>query len=132
MITVCTNCKKKFDNEKYYGICPKCGAFHYHRSEADHAEFHRLYDYGYQHNEYDDHQRFHDNYDNDSEASHKQNASVNQYTSNKTSSQKQNPEKKPKNFSCLFFIIFFLVWIFSIMSTLGVDFRDIFEELFSF
>ena len=23
----CYNCNKKFDYEKYYGICPKCGCF---------------------------------------------------------------------------------------------------------
>lgn len=61
----CANCKKNFDMEKYYGICPKCCAFN-RPSAADqqHKEYHSMYDNGYNHSEQAAHQVHHDYYDN--------------------------------------------------------------------
>lgn len=37
----CFNCHKKFDYEKYYGICPKCGCFNKKESQQEsHEELH--------------------------------------------------------------------------------------------
>ena len=61
----CSNCKKNFDMEKYYGICPKCGAFNRPTTSAQqHQEYHNMYDNGYDHSEKANHQVHHDRYDN--------------------------------------------------------------------
>ena len=46
MKIICSSCHKKFDNDKYYGICPKCGAFNRinYSEEEDHKRFHEMYD----------------------------------------------------------------------------------------
>ena len=46
MKIICASCHKKFDNDKYYGICPKCGAFNRinYSEEEDHKRFHEMYD----------------------------------------------------------------------------------------
>ena len=37
----CFNCRKEFDYEKYYGICPKCGCFNQKESrEERHEDLH--------------------------------------------------------------------------------------------
>lgn len=39
----CYNCNKKFDYEKYYGICPKCGCFNRQETaEEQHEAVHDL------------------------------------------------------------------------------------------
>lgn len=62
----CSRCKKQFEEEKYYWICPKCGL--YNRKDAatelEHQMLHDKYDHGYEHTEQDNHQNFHDTYDN--------------------------------------------------------------------
>ena len=46
----CFNCGKKFDYEKYYGICPKCGSFNREETaQEQHQRYHEEYDNGYQH-----------------------------------------------------------------------------------
>ena len=81
----CTSCHKKFDNDKYYGICPKCGAFnnlHFggndahgrlhemyddknaHSDYAEHEQLHETYDYKNAHSDYAKHEQFHKKYDN--------------------------------------------------------------------
>ncbi len=51
----CYNCGKKFDYEKYYGICPKCGCFNKKETaEEQHQRYHDAYDGGYQHSEHTD------------------------------------------------------------------------------
>ncbi len=48
----CYNCKKNFDYEKYYGICPKCGCFNRKVTpQEQHQEYHDTYDKGYRHTE---------------------------------------------------------------------------------
>ncbi|MCI8374145.1 MAG: hypothetical protein HFI29_01725 [Lachnospiraceae bacterium] len=48
----CFNCGKKFDYEKYYGICPKCGCFNKEETaQEQHQRYHDEYDNGYQHSE---------------------------------------------------------------------------------
>lgn len=44
----CSNCKKKFDNDQYHGICPKCGAFNRVTTaeQEDHDRYHQMYDSG--------------------------------------------------------------------------------------
>ena len=65
MKITCKNCHKKFDNEKYYGICPKCGAFNrLHVSEEEHMNYHNMYDGGDTHSEYEKHEKLHEMYDN--------------------------------------------------------------------
>lgn len=49
----CFNCGKKFDYEKYYGICPKCGCFNKtETAKEQHQRFHDVYDGGYRHSEH--------------------------------------------------------------------------------
>lgn len=51
----CSNCGKKFDYEKYYGICPKCGSFHKKETAGEqHQRYHDAYDGGYRHSEHTD------------------------------------------------------------------------------
>ena len=46
----CFNCGKSFDYEKYYGICPKCGAYNRENTpEEEHRELHERYDSAEQH-----------------------------------------------------------------------------------
>ena len=62
----CTSCHKKFDNDKYYGICPKCGAFnnlHFGGNDA-HGRLHEMYDDKNAHSDYAKHEQFHKKYDN--------------------------------------------------------------------
>ncbi len=41
----CYSCGKNFDYEKYYGICPKCGAYNRENTpEDEHKELHKEYD----------------------------------------------------------------------------------------
>lgn len=41
----CYSCNKNFDYEKYYGICPKCGAYNKKETpQEEHQELHRQYD----------------------------------------------------------------------------------------
>lgn len=48
----CYNCKKNFDYEKYYGICPKCGCYNKRETqEEQHQKYHDEYDKGYTHGE---------------------------------------------------------------------------------
>lgn len=48
----CFSCKKKFDYEKYYGICPKCGGYNKPETPAEqHQAYHDTYDGGYSHSE---------------------------------------------------------------------------------
>ena len=48
----CFQCGKNFDEEKYYGICPKCGAFHNKVTPKEqHQQYHDQYDGGYRHRE---------------------------------------------------------------------------------
>lgn len=45
MKVTCISCHKKFDNDKYYGICPKCGAFNkLHLGVDEHERYHQMYD----------------------------------------------------------------------------------------
>ena len=49
----CFNCGKKFDYEKYYGICPKCGCFNKtETAKEQHQRYHDAYDGGYRHSEH--------------------------------------------------------------------------------
>ena len=66
MTIKCVKCGKMYDEEKYYGICPKCGRYNREESagEKEHQEMHKKYDDGYSHTENDDHHRFHKEYDN--------------------------------------------------------------------
>lgn len=49
----CFQCGKKFDYEKYYGICPKCGCFNKNEtSQEQHQRYHDEYDNGYRHTEH--------------------------------------------------------------------------------
>ncbi len=49
----CFSCGKKFDYEKYYGICPKCGCFNKtETSQEQHQRYHDAYDGGYRHSEH--------------------------------------------------------------------------------
>ena len=62
----CTSCHKKFDNDKYYGICPKCGAFnnlHFGGNDA-HGRLHEMYDDKNAHSDYAEHEQLHETYDN--------------------------------------------------------------------
>ena len=62
----CTSCHKKFDNDKYYGICPKCGAFnnlHFGGNDA-HGRLHEMYDDKNAHSDYAEHEKLHETYDN--------------------------------------------------------------------
>lgn len=65
MKVTCTSCHKKFDNDKYYGICPKCGAFNRisHSEQEDHQRFHEMYDDTNAHSEYGKHEHYHEEYD---------------------------------------------------------------------
>jgi len=47
----CFSCKKNFDYDKYYGICPKCGCYNKPEPSRQHQEYHDLYDNGYTHSE---------------------------------------------------------------------------------
>ena len=48
----CLHCGKNFDEERYYGICPKCGAFHSKATpQEQHQQYHDQYDGGYRHKE---------------------------------------------------------------------------------
>ena len=61
----CTSCHKKFDNDKYYGICPKCGAFnnlHFGGNDA-HGRLHEMYDDKNAHSDYAEHEQLHETYD---------------------------------------------------------------------
>lgn len=66
MLIKCVKCGKTYDEEKYFGICPKCGRYNREEnaSEKEHQELHNMYDDGYSHTEEDDHHRFHKAYDN--------------------------------------------------------------------
>ena len=65
MKITCISCHKKFDNDKYYGICPKCGAFNrlHLGLDDDHQRFHEMYDNGDVHSEYGKHGQYHEQYD---------------------------------------------------------------------
>lgn len=65
MKVTCISCHKKFDNDKYYGICPKCGAFNrlHLGLDDDHQRFHEMYDNGDVHSEYGKHGQYHEQYD---------------------------------------------------------------------
>lgn len=39
----CSNCRKKFDYENFYGLCPKCGAYNAKPVEEAHEDLHRFY-----------------------------------------------------------------------------------------
>ena len=140
MKITCTNCRKKFDKEKYYGICPKCGTFHYRSAEEQHAEMHKLYD-DYEHNEYYDHDKYHQMYDNSdhyennqtynssehyndlsnsySEKQYKPAPSVSTSRVNSNSNKKSQANKKSqtnkKNSGCLPSFIVVLIWIIIIL-----------------
>ena len=48
----CFSCRKKFDYEKYYGICPKCGCYNKpETAQEQHQAYHDKYDGGYSHSE---------------------------------------------------------------------------------
>jgi len=48
----CSECKKLYSYEKYYGICPKCGRYNRESTAADeHQKLHDKYDGGYIHTE---------------------------------------------------------------------------------
>ena len=66
MKVTCISCHKKFDNDKYYGICPKCGAFNrlHLGLDDDHQRFHEMYDNGDVHSEHGKHGQYHEQYDN--------------------------------------------------------------------
>ncbi len=66
MLIKCAKCGKTYDEEKYFGICPKCGRYNREEdaSKKEHQELHNMYDDGYAHTEEDDHHRFHEAYDN--------------------------------------------------------------------
>ena len=65
MKVTCISCHKKFDNDKYYGICTKCGAFNrlHLGLDDDHQRFHEMYDNGDVHSEYGKHGQYHEQYD---------------------------------------------------------------------
>lgn len=65
MLIKCVKCGKTYDEEKYFGICPKCGRYNREEnaSEKEHQELHNMYDDGYAHTEEDGHHRFHEAYD---------------------------------------------------------------------
>ncbi len=67
MKVTCISCHKKFDNDKYYGICPKCGAFNkLHFGVDDHASLHQMYDDDKNmHSDYASHESLHQMYDDD-------------------------------------------------------------------
>ena len=56
----------KFDNDKYYGICPKCGAFNkLHLGVDEHERYHQMYDDDKNaHSEQAVHEQYHERYDN--------------------------------------------------------------------
>ena len=66
MKVTCISCHKKFDNDKYYGICPKCGAFNkLHFGVDEHERYHQMYDEDKDvHSERTSHEQFHKQYDN--------------------------------------------------------------------
>ena len=71
MKVTCISCHKKFDNDKYYGICPKCGAFNklHFGVDDDHEHFHQMYDDDKNaHSEYAGHEHYHEKYDDDKNA----------------------------------------------------------------
>lgn len=66
MKVTCISCHKKFDNDKYYGICPKCGAFNkLHLGVDEHERYHQMYDDDKNaHSEQAVHEQYHEKYDN--------------------------------------------------------------------
>lgn len=66
MKVTCISCHKKFDNDKYYGICPKCGAFNkLHLGVDEHERYHQMYDDDKNaHSEQAVHEQYHERYDN--------------------------------------------------------------------
>ena len=65
MKVTCISCHKKFDNDKYYGICPKCGAFNkLHLGVDEHERYHQMYDDDKNaHSEQAVHEQYHERYD---------------------------------------------------------------------
>ena len=39
----CSNCRKKFDYDNFYGLCPKCGAYNAKPAGEVHEDLHRFY-----------------------------------------------------------------------------------------
>ena len=66
MKVTCISCHKKFNNDKYYGICPKCGAFNkLHLGVDEHERYHKMYDDDKNaHSEQAVHEQYHERYDN--------------------------------------------------------------------
>ncbi len=109
MKITCENCHKKFDNEKYYGICPKCGAFNrLHVSEEEHMSYHNMYDGSDTHSEYEKHEKFHEMYDNTT--AHTK-VSTGAYDENGKKVSKTG-QKKGRVFSIVFIIFWFLFFGF--------------------
>ena len=117
MKIVCENCHKKFDNEKYYGICPKCGAFNrLHTTEEEHMSYHDMYDGGNSHSEYEKHEKLHEVYDN-----------ITAHTKVNTGAYDENGKKRTKtgtdkgrssNIFGFFLVFFFVLFINFILCVL--------------
>ncbi len=125
MKIICASCHKKFDNDKYYGICPKCGAFNRinYSEEEDHKRFHEMYDDTNGHSEYGKHEHYHEEYD-DTKAHADVFASTGRV--NTTFSDKSNGRKTNKGVS-----IAKIIWIIIIASFLLNFFGGIFMTLYS-
>ena len=99
MIIKCTKCGKMYDEEKYYGICPKCGRYNREESTGDkeHQELHNMYDGGYEHTEEKNHHRYHEAYD--STYRHTTEQGEREADSRQTGSEhgEQTQQKRPMN-----------------------------------
>lgn len=63
-LITCSKCRKIYDYDKYYGICPKCARYNSDKTSVqEHQEYHDKYDGGYNHSAQDDHHSYHQKYD---------------------------------------------------------------------
>ncbi len=124
----CYNCNKNFDNDKYHGICPKCGSFNRNATAAEqHQAYHNMYDNGYDHSEQANHQAHHDRYDNgySHNEPHNQQSRVNdvdRYSPYRNSVPVENQKHKMP----LVFKIFLVIFIINFVVTFLVSFLGVF------
>ncbi|MGN0506087.1 MAG: hypothetical protein ACI4FZ_05960 [Lachnospiraceae bacterium] len=116
MIIKCTKCGKMYDDEKYYGICPKCGRYNKaeNQGEQEHQALHDKYDGGYEHTEEENHHRFHNEYDSSYQHAEVQESSVPQENSGPQQSRPMN--KLLKILLIIFLLQFGIRILFALMS----------------
>lgn len=117
----CSSCHKQFDNEKYYGICPKCGAFNKLRlAEEEHMNYHDMYDGGNTHSEYDKHEKYHEMYDDTT--SHAK-VSTGAYDENGRKINTSSKKPAGKGVKSVYFIIFWFVFLGFVINFIAGVFR---------